>query len=233
MKNLTRFFLVIFWISVACRTDTKSELQTNPPINKTKTQNGIPQQKKIKNSSTRQDWVELKSLDTSFVYDIRYATVRNFVHKKMYPCAKCFVRTEVAKALVEIQKELKKRNLRLKLFDCYRPGKVQKELWKIKPDPRYVANPAKGSMHNRGVAVDLTIVDDKGKELNMGTGYDYFGKKAYHAYQQLPDTVRKNRLFLKNLMQKHGLQPITSEWWHYSYRKKSYPIEQWVWKCNN
>jgi D-alanyl-D-alanine dipeptidase len=175
--------------------------------------------------------VELKSLDSTFVYDLRYATTNNFVHKKMYPCAKCFVRPEVAKALVNIQKALQKKGLRLKLYDCYRPGKVQKDLWQIKPDPRFVADPKKGSMHNRGVAVDVTIVDKNGKELDMGTPFDYFGKKAYHDYQKLPDTVLKNRLFLKNIMSKYHLEPITSEWWHYSYRLKDFPIEQWVWKC--
>jgi D-alanyl-D-alanine dipeptidase len=67
--------------------------------------------------------------------------------------------------------------------------------------------------------------------LDMGTPFDYFGKKAYHDYQKLPDTVLKNRLFLKNIMSKYHLEPITSEWWHYSYRLKEFPIEQWVWKC--
>jgi len=229
LKFFVRFSALIFILFVACRNGNQAEKprQKPKPITEAPVRK-IP--KKI--SQTRKNWVELKSLDTSFVYDLRYATTNNFVHKKMYPCAKCFVRPEVARILLKIQKELKKRNLRLKLFDCYRPGKVQRELWKIKPDPRYVADPKKGSMHNRGVAVDLTIVDAHGKELDMGTPFDYFGKKAYHAYQQLPDTVLKNRLFLKNLMKKYGMEPITSEWWHYSYRKKSYPVEQWVWKCD-
>ncbi len=177
------------------------------------------------------DWVELHSLDSSFVYDMRYATTNNFVHKKMYPCSKCYVRRVVANALLKVQKELRKKSLRLKFFDCYRPGKVQKALWKIRPDPKYVADPKKGSMHNRGLAVDLTIVDIDGKELDMGTSFDYFGKKAYHSYKKLPDTVLKNRIFLRNIMQKYDLEPIASEWWHYSYRKKSYPIAQWVWQC--
>jgi len=177
------------------------------------------------------DWVELKSLDSSFVYDLRYATTRNFVHKKMYPCAKCYVRYVVAKALVAIQKELKAKQLRLKVYDCYRPGKVQQELWQIKPDPHYVANPKTGSMHNRGVAVDVTIVDKNGHELDMGTTFDYFGKKAYHSYKKLPKHVLKNRLFLKKIMQKYRLEPITTEWWHYSYRLKEYPIENWIWPC--
>ena len=180
---------------------------------------------------SKKNWIELKTLDTTFVYDLRYATTHNFVHKKMYPCAKCFLRPEVAQRLVKIQAELRKMRLSLKLFDCYRPGKVQKELWKIKPDPHYVADPKKGSMHNRGLAVDLTIVDKNGKDLDMGTPFDYFGKKAYQNYTDLPDTILKNRALLRNIMKKYDMEPIKSEWWHYSYRKKDYPIEQWVWEC--
>ncbi len=178
------------------------------------------------------DWVEIKSLDKSFIYDLRYATSNNFVHKKMYPCAKCYVRPEVALALYKIQNELKNRGLGLKLFDCYRPGKVQKELWKMVPDPRYVADPKKGSMHNRGLAIDVTIVDSNGKELDMGTPFDYFGKEAYHSYKKFPDTILKNRNLLKRIMLKYNMEPITSEWWHYSYRKRPYPVEQWIWDCN-
>ena len=189
------------------------------------------QETKIQPKQEKKDWVELTRLDSTFVLDMRYATNRNFVHKKMYPCARCFVRPELAKALLAIQKELRSKGLRIKLFDCYRPGKVQWKLWRIKPDPRYVADPRKGSMHNRGVAVDLTLVDNTGKELDMGTPFDYFGKKAYHSYQKLPDTVLKNRKFLKTIMQKYDLQAITSEWWHYSYRKKNYPVAQWIWNC--
>jgi len=202
--------------------------ESNPVDKVKKVENNQPK-KRIEN---KLDWIELSTLDKSFVYEMRYATTNNFVQKKMYPCAKCFVRPEVAHALVSIQKELKKRNFKLKIFDCYRPGSVQKKLWKIKPDPRYVADPKKGSMHNRGLAVDVTIVDENGNELDMGTPFDYFGKKAYHNYKQLPDTVLKNRMFLKKLMQKYDMMPITSEWWHYSYRKKTYPIEDWIWTCN-
>jgi len=206
----------------ACREDHSDKKQYKTPVNQIKKKTPA-----IKDS----DFVELHSLDSSFVYDIRYAKTKNFVHKKMYPCSKCYVRRIVAEALLNIQKELRKKSMRLKFFDCYRPGKVQKALWAIRPDPRYVADPKKGSMHNRGLAVDLTIVDANGKELDMGTTFDYFGKKAYHSYKKLSDTVLKNRLFLRTIMQKYDLEPITSEWWHYSYRKKSYPIAQWIWQC--
>lgn len=209
----------VFLMMFSCKSDESKQIKTTEPVQKTI-------KKPIK-------WVELKKMDSTFVLDMRYATTNNFVHQKMYPCARCILRPELALALVEIQKELKTKGLGLKLFDCYRPGKVQKALWKIMPNPSYVADPKKGSMHNRGVAVDLTIIDLKtGKQLDMGTPFDYFGKKAHHSYQKLPKEILANRLMLKNIMEKHGLQAITSEWWHYSYRKKSYPIEQWVWRCD-
>jgi len=177
-------------------------------------------------------WVSLKDLDSTFLFDIRYATTNNFTHQKMYPCSKCFVRKKVADRLLKIQKELQKKHFGLKFFDCYRPGKVQQALWKIKPNPSYVANPKTGSMHNRGVAVDLTIVDEKGQELDMGTVFDYFGKKAHQDYINLPKKVLENRKFLRELMQKYDLEPIRTEWWHYSYRKEKFPISQWIWECD-
>ncbi len=226
MKLYLVYFLLIVSHLSSCQ-NIKDNAKLLNVVN-SKAKDTIKSLKKYKDS----DWVELKTLDSSFIYDLRYATKQNFVHKKMYPCAKCYVRYVVAKALLNIQKELKNKSLSLKFFDCYRPIQVQKKLWKIKPDPHYVANPKKGSMHNRGVAIDVTIVDKNNKELNMGTPFDFFGKEAYQDYKYLPDTIKKNRLLLKELMQKNHLEPITSEWWHYSYRLKDYPIENWMWHCN-
>ncbi len=224
MKNL---FIILIFLSVFTSCKNSSEKRPPIPQNVEKASPEVLKKKVDKQAGL----IELKSLDSSFVYDIRYATSNNFVHKKMYPCPKCYLRPVVAQAMYKIQQELMQRGFRLKFFDCYRPGKIQWQLWRIKPDPHYVADPRKGSMHNRGVAVDVTIVDQNGKELDMGTPFDYFGKKAYHSYQKLPDTVLKNRLFLKNLMHKYHMEPITSEWWHYSYREKDFPIENWVWTC--
>jgi len=231
LKTQALFLSLSLLFIFSCKQENKDEqsLHKSSTTHKENIQKDTLQTTAV--DTTRQ-WVELKSLDSSFVYDIRYATTHNFVHKKMYPCAKCYVRVEVAKALIKIQNQLKKKGLGLKLFDCYRPGKVQQELWNIMPNPSYVANPKTGSMHNRGVAVDVTIIDKNGKELPMGTPYDYFGKKAYHSYTKLPDTVLKNRHLLKTLMSQNNLEPIKSEWWHYSYRLKEYPVEQWVWNCD-
>ncbi len=178
------------------------------------------------------NWIEIIPAKTGILLDIKYATKENFLNRAVYPCGKCFVRPEVAEALLKAQKELQKKGYGLKLFDCYRPLRMQKKMWKIKPDPMYVANPSQGSMHNRGLAVDVTLVDKTGKEIPMGTAYDSFEKKSHSDYKNLPAKILKNRKILSEVMHKYGLEPIRTEWWHYSYRKKKYPIGRWVWDCD-
>lgn len=178
------------------------------------------------------EWLDIADLDQTIVLDIRYATNNNFVIEKMYDCPRCFLRPEVAKAVVEAHKNLQKKGLGLKMYDCYRPRPVQQKLWDKIPDSKYVANPQKGSMHNRGAAVDLTIVDENGEELEMGTAFDYFGKEAHHDYKNLPDSVLQNRKLLKATLYRVGLIHIRTEWWHYSYLIKKYPISDMLWNCN-
>ena len=104
-------------------------------------------------------WVNIRTAAPSIVLDIRYATTNNFVNAQMYPCAECFLRSPAAEALLAAHSELQKQGYGLKMFDCYRPAPVQERLWAKMPDARYVTNPRKGSMHGRGGAADLTIVD--------------------------------------------------------------------------
>jgi D-alanyl-D-alanine dipeptidase len=104
-------------------------------------------------------------------------------------------------------------------------------LWEIVPDPGYVADPRTGSIHNRGGAVDLTIVTREGQELDMGTDFDFFGPRAHHTFTDLPDSVLANRRLLKEVMARHGFAPIRSEWWHYNYQDRSYPLADEVWEC--
>jgi zinc D-Ala-D-Ala dipeptidase len=169
-------------------------------------------------------FVPLLALDDSFVLDMKYATEDNFLQAKVYDCDQCFLRREVAEGLMRAQALFREQGYRIKLYDCYRPFDVQKKMWVIMPDDRYVANPAKGSIHNRGAAVDLTLVDAQGNELEMGTAFDFFGREAHHAYRNLPEPVLANRRLLKETMEKAGFQSITSEWWHYFYRRNGYPI---------
>lgn len=178
------------------------------------------------------DFVRLKDLSEDFVLDMRYATANNFLKQQVYDCGECYLRKATAKALVKAQEEFKQHGYRIKLFDCYRPLSVQKKMWKILPGTDYLANPAKGSKHNRGAAVDLTLVDKNGKELNMGTGFDYFGKKAHHTYTDLPKEVLANRRLLKEILAKHNFKSIYSEWWHYEYRPEMQSkVEDFQWEC--
>lgn len=168
-------------------------------------------------SFAQSDLVELKKLDTTIILDIRYATTNNFTGKQVYDEARFFLRSEAAKKILEVQKELKGLGLSLKIFDGYRPLSVQKKFWEIMPDERYVADPKKGSRHNRGMAVDLTLVDKSGNEIPMPTPFDDFTEKASRNYMDLPAQVIINRKFLEDIMVKYGFIGMPTEWWHFDY----------------
>ena len=179
------------------------------------------------------DFVRLKDLSPDFVYELKYATPDNFLKQAVYDCGECYLRKSTAEALVKANEAFKQLGYRIKLFDCYRPLSVQKKMWKILPGTHYVANPAKGSKHNRGAAVDLTLVDAQGKELNMGTPFDFFGKEAHHTYTEHPKEVLENRKLLKETLNKYNFKSIYSEWWHYEYRPEiQSKVENFEWQCN-
>ena len=181
----------------------------------------------------KEKFVNIKSLSNDFILDIKYATADNFLKQAVYDCGECYLREATAKALLAAQKEFVKCGYSLKLFDCYRPLSVQKKMWKILPGTHYVANPAKGSKHNRGAAVDLTLVDiATGKELDMGTPFDTFSPRAHHTYTQLPKEVLDNRKLLKEVLNKYNFKSIYSEWWHYEYRPEmASSVEDISWDC--
>ena len=176
-------------------------------------------------------WRELTEAD-SLIIDLRYATENNFTHSQIYPCGRCFLRPTIAARLLLINQELlKSKNWQLKLFDCYRPRPAQARLWEKHPNETHVTHPSKGSMHNRGAAVDLTIVYATGEELDMGTDFDSFDRKARHDNLSLPDKVLKNRSYLKSLMEAQGFKSIKSEWWHYSLSGQGSALSSWEWPC--
>lgn len=176
-------------------------------------------------------FADVIALEGSIGMDIRYATDDNFTHSKIYDCPRCLLRPEAASALVLAHKTLKKKGLGLKMFDCYRPRPYQQRLWDKVPNPDYVTPPAKGSMHSRGAAVDLTIVDAKGKELDMGTPYDFFGRAAHTDHNDLPEKVLENRRLLRETLEAFGFKGIRTEWWHFSFQGKDYPLSDYVWPC--
>ncbi len=176
-------------------------------------------------------WTELIRLDSSIVLDIRYATTNNFVKEQLYDCGRCFLRPEAAEALVKVNQQLKTKGYRLKMLDCFRPLPIQQKLWDKFQNPSYVTPPSKGSMHNRGLAVDLTIVDEKGEQLDMGTAFDFFGKEAHHTYTGHSDAINANRALLKETIEQFGFKGIRTEWWHYSFTQKRYELSDMLWEC--
>ncbi len=227
-------FIFLLGISFACRPELsgqKEQVAEAMPVTTTnRTINPAPAVLDSVDYDTTK-WTELVALDSTILLDIRYATENNFVGQVLYGCARCFLRPAAAQAVLAAHQELKTEGLGLKMFDCYRPRDVQYKLWEIFPKPGYVANPDKGSIHNRGGAVDLTIVDSTGQELLMGTDFDFFGPKANHTYTDLPKAVLANRRKLRELMGKHGFSFIRSEWWHYNFQNKEYELADEEWNC--
>lgn len=164
------------------------------------------------------DLTELKAVIPDIILDIRYATINNFTGRKVYPSARCFLAREAALALKDVQNELKASGYRLKVFDGYRPLSVQREFWRILPDPRYVADPKKGSRHNRGYAVDVSLVDLEGRDVPMPTEYDDFSERAHPDYAGISDEAARNRALLRRVMERYGFSQFPTEWWHYDFR---------------
>lgn len=204
------FYTVIFF-SIACTAASQNRyglniIQTKSAFMKTV----VPKSGKA--------MVDISKNIGAIVFELRYADSNNFTHQQLYPAiTTTYLRKDAAMALAAVQKELSTKNLGLKIFDAYRPYSVTERMWELVKDERYAADPAKGSGHNRGIAVDLTIIDLKTKlELNMGTGFDNFTDSAHHNFKALPAAILQNRLLLKNLMEKHGFIALATEWWHYS-----------------
>lgn len=162
--------------------------------------------------------VNLMEFIPGVVLDIRYATANNFTGRPVYNEAAAFTRLPVAKALKAVQTELNKKGLGLKIFDAYRPYAITVKFYEIAADTTYVADPRKGSRHNRGCAVDLTLINLKtGLELEMPTDYDSFTPQASANYNNLPLKKLNNCKLLRDTMERHGFKVYSSEWWHFDY----------------
>lgn len=160
--------------------------------------------------------VDIRNINPQIRQEIRYATTNNFLQRTLYPVPRCLLRVDVARSLSRVQQDLQQMGLGLKVFDCYRPWSVTKQMWDILPDGRYVANPARGSRHNRGAAVDLTLVDFRtGAELEMPTGYDDFTDQAARDYSGNTPQVRRNSDLLESKMRQYGFDSLITEWWHF------------------
>ncbi|MBT1703870.1 M15 family metallopeptidase [Chryseosolibacter indicus] len=174
----------------------------------------------------KKELIDLEKFVPNLVLDIRYATTNNFTKEQIYNKAKAYARRPVAEALKKIQLELNAKGLGIKIFDAYRPYKATVRFYEVYHDTTYVASPYRGSRHNRGCALDLTIVDLKtGKELKMPTEYDSFRKEAWPSTPMADPEIRKNRAMLIAVMEKYGFRVNSSEWWHYDFKGwKNYEV---------
>lgn len=217
MTQLTKSlsFLVFFFGMVS--SNAQNEVYANP----------------VKQEIADTTFVNLKEYSKDFIYDMKYATEDNFLKAKVYDCAECLLRYKTVQALITANKEFMKQGCKIKLFDCYRPLSIQKKMWEIVSNPKYVADPKKGSIHNRGGAVDITLVNADGVELEMGTTFDFFGIQASHNYTKLPVAVKANRKYLKTVMIKNGFNSFDSEWWHYNLKAGlNDKVSNEKWKCD-
>lgn len=248
-QTLFVFFLLLFYFNSGCRENTKRP--DTPPAGAEQAQQEIQDAvqtdtpavtESFGTSSTRKmkpleslpdtTFVRLEDYSTDFAYEMRYATDHNFLGAVVYPCAECYTRAKTAKALIAANAALREKGLRIRFFDCYRPNSVQYKMWEIMPNPQYVANPVKGSIHNKGGAVDITLETLDGTPLDMGTDFDFFGPRAHHDHTGLPSKVLENRRLLKETMERFGFWSIRTEWWHYNLGEASNdPVANFVWPC--
>lgn len=233
MKNLFKIstFSLIAFLIFSCK--TKSPV-TYGEYNINRSLEIIENEKPTTQAIHDSVFVDIKNYSSKFLFDFKYATTDNFLKQKVYDCEKCLLRYGTLKKMLAAQKDFEDLGYRVILFDCYRPHDVQKKMWAIFPNASYVADPAKGSIHNRGGAIDLTLADQNGKELDMGSAFDHFGKESHHDYDQLTFEVKARRKVLKSIMEKNGLKGIASEWWHYQDDVTPYhKISNFSWSCKN
>ena len=164
--------------------------------------------------------IDMNIYGAEFDYEIRYATVNNFIGEVLYDCSKCLLQPEVAEAVFKANQYFCELGYKLKFYDCYRPLDVQKYMWSKVPRPTYVANPyGKGSIHNKGAAVDITLVTLDGCFVDMGSDYDFFGRASHIDNFNFSSEILENRKLLREGMIAHGFRTVRTEWWHYSFKQ--------------
>ncbi len=174
----------------------------------------------VEENKREADLIELRKLSKSIKLDIKYATADNFVGRPVYTEARAFLQRPAAEALVRVHKLLKKQHLGIVVYDAYRPWAVTKLFWEVVREDQkiYVADPKKGSKHNRGCAIDIGIYDRKtGKLIPMPSAYDEFNERASPDYAGGTDEERANRDLLRKLMEAEGFTVNANEWWHFDY----------------
>lgn len=169
--------------------------------------------------------VQITEAEYNVVLDLRYATSDNLTGTPVYRHAVCYLHPLAAANLKKAVALAAPLGLRFKIFDAYRPPEAQWIFWNHTPDPVFLADPRKGSPHSRGAAIDLTLIDAAGRELDMGTGFDAFTDLSHHARTDVSLDAQRNRLLLLGLMSAAGFDFYSMEWWHYQlFDARQYPL---------
>ncbi len=228
---------LLITIAVACGSSSNPEkLADDAPI--VKLDQPQPEARRAKASRpdaavpSPEDFIDVASLKEEFLLDMRYAGANNFAKKAVYPKARCLVRAPVATALLQVQESLRVDNLQLLIWDCYRPFHVQELFWELVPDARYVARPQRengqphrGSKHNRGAAVDVSLARVDGTPLNMPTDHDDFSERAHRDAKGVDTEAQNNARRLAAAMEAAGFAGIDTEWWHFDFAGwQEYPL---------
>ncbi len=171
------------------------------------------------------DLVEITEETHGVQLDLKYATEDNFTEEPIYSRAVCYLHPTAEAKLIKAKELAADMGYGLKIFDAYRPTEAQWELWNHTPDPDFLSDPRRGSPHSRGVAVDLTLLDENGEEINMGTKFDFFDPTSHHGNREIGSEALKNRSILLGLMTAAGWDCFMNEWWHYQlFLPRTYPL---------
>jgi len=182
---------------------------------------GVPITRKELPPMKKTDFVNLQQYIPSLVVELTYYTDQNFTGQKLYDCPTAYLRKGTADKLKKVTDEASIKGYRLKIWDAYRPPEVQHKMWKIFPNPNFVANPYTGSAHSRGCAVDLTLVDASGKELEMPSPFDEFSPRADRDYSDVSTEKKSNSIYLQSIMTRQGFVTNRTEWWHFTDSEKN------------
>mgnify|MGYP003754621257 CR=1 FL=1 len=218
--------LVVVSILISCQPN-----QSKTSLTKNIQRDSISEVDILKQDTISTKWTTIDFKKQHLLNKMVYADTANFMHQKVYPCAVCLLRPEVADALVNASAIAQQQRLQLVIYDCYRPKSLQQKMYDIVQNPKYVALPSKGSNHNKGCAIDVGLADSSGKELDLGTAFDDFSEKAYYASDLISDKSKNNRKILREIMQKAGFKPYNNEWWHFNFSNCNYPVSDDTWPC--
>ena len=223
------FYCLFAFLQFGFAQEVSFRIQPLHPIDELRAQALKEQPPQEQGTFRKPDLVELVKLDPTIKLDVRYATTNNFLGTPLYTQARAFLQRPAAEALLRAHHELKAQRYGLIIHDGYRPWYVTEIFWEATPDDKkiFVANPASGSRHNRGCAVDLSLYDlQTGKEVKMPSGYDEMTERAYANYPGGTPDERARRALLREAMEKQGFAVNPDEWWHFDYKDwKQYPIQ--------